>query len=194
MSAPDADNAIEIPGDEAPLDEVDVPPDALLAEALPAMRITPGAAPARQTRAGDSPSCGRHRLPCPHDRCPHAPPIAAPLVGPAPTPSRHQNHPARTSMDDLLAAVPGAADDALTEDILAALPPTASSPPPASDAAEPITTVRSPVTPIQRHTDPCAIGGPGLPVVMEPTTPTPQPPGGRAGPLACGRPGAGRPP
>ncbi|MBK9234176.1 MAG: hypothetical protein IPO15_25895 [Anaerolineae bacterium] len=82
-------------------------------------------------------------------------------------------------MDDLLAAVPGAADDALTEDILAALPPTAFA---AACQRCVKANHRAPahVTPIQRHTDPLAPSVGLAPVVMEPTTPT------------CGRPAPAR--
>ena len=180
VSAPDSDNAIEIPGDEAPLDEVDVPPDAPLAEALPAMRITPALPPPVKPAPVTAPPAAVIAPAMPARPLTHAPPIAAPLAGPAPTPQPTPKPPSEDKlMDDLLAAVPGAADDALTEDILAALPPTAGSPPPASDAAEPITTVRSPLPPYSGT--PTLAPSVGLaPVVMEPTTPTPQPPGGPA--------------
>ena len=184
VTPPPTDDAIEIPGGEAPLDEIEVPLD----DALPSVLVTPTMPPPVIPPPVVTPPAAppAHTQPVP-EAAPAAPPIAAhpapstiPPLQPTPTPPNEDN-----LMDDVLAAAPSAAtnpmtgsapaaDDGLIEDILAAIPPTAGGALPTN--GEPITTVRSPLPPYSgTPTTPPSVGL--APVVVEPATPTPQPPG-----------------
>ena len=169
------------PGEMSPdvsLDQVETPPGAPLIEALPAARISPTMPPVAV--AAPMPPAAAVPPTLPAQPRTEAPPAAARPDKPAPSAQPTPKPPSEDKlMDDLLPAVPGVADDALTEDILAAMPPTVGSPPPTGDAVEPITTVRSPLPPYSGA--PATPPSVGLaPVVTEPATPALQPPGGPA--------------
>jgi len=172
---PPTDDAIEIPGDEAPLDEIEVPSD----NPLPSVLVTPAMPPPLVTPPAPTQPMS--------EAAPAAPPVAArpapstiPPLQPTPTPPSEDN-----LIDDVHAAPPSAAtnpmtgaapaaDDGLTEDILAAIPPTAGGALPINGV--PITTVRSPLPPYSgTPTTPPSVGL--APVVAEPAAPAPQPPG-----------------
>lgn len=162
------------------LDQVETPPGALLIETLPMVRISPVMPPAAIPAPVPPPLAAAVPPTLPAQPLTEAPPAAAHPDKPAPSAQPTPKPPSEDKpMDDLLPAVPGVADDALTEDILAAMPPTAGSPPPTGDAVEPITTVRSPLPPYSGA--PATPPSVGLaPVVTEPATPALQPPGGPA--------------
>lgn len=197
---PPADDQIEVPDFEVPLDDIEVPsddvlPSVLVTPTLPPPVISPPAAPIspppEAAPPAISPPVAAAPPAAPIVPLTEAPPVAPPPAAPSTSPVQPSPQPPSKDnlMDDLLAAAPGVSttpvtssppvvDDRLTEDILAAMPPTAGTSP-VNGADGSITTVRSPLPPFSGAPGtPSAVGL--APVVTNGETPAPQSPGGPA--------------